>query len=348
MAYRFQTRSTTPGANRLTNVAVELLFAEQKAVDVTEVDAVKASILTSVTNLLGSVNGTFNEADRNTDPGVANVWNAITWKLANVTKTGTKRASSLANCSAGNIKSGVAIDDVTGSYGGGAGTPPATPTLAVTISGTTATATITGTDGVTYTVLYKTVTATAWSTSSTRVGSGTISIASLAEQTGYYFIAYATLGSDNSTPSVVYYAYCGASTATDVIEKSLYYILANDATIAGLVSTKIYPNHIPQSATAPMIVYVQITGDRDHVLGSATGYVKATFQLNLWDDDYSGARTLANAVRNLLDDYSGIVGTVVIHRILIENERDISNFPSDTQLLFRYGKVLDFTVWFNE
>jgi hypothetical protein len=315
--------------------------------------------------------GTFDEAARNTDPGPANVLDsAVSYKICNSTMVplyhapdvsevwntatfgaygltaGTKRASSITNCTPGNVKDDVVIDDVTGTYAGESA--PSVPTLAVTISGTTATATITGTAGVTYTVLYKTVTATAWSTSSTRAGSGTISIASLAEQTGYYFIAYATLGSDNSTPSVVYYAYCGASTATDVIEKSLYYILANDATIAGLVSTKIYPNHIPQSATAPMIVYVQITGDRDHVLGSATGYVKATFQLNLWDDDYSGARTLANAVRNLLDDYSGAVGTVVIHRILIENERDISEFPSDTQLLFRYGKVLDFTVWFNE
>ena len=123
MAYRFKTRSTTPGANRLTNAAVALLFAEQKAVDVAEVDAVKASILTSVTNLLGSVTGLFDEAARNTDPGVANVWHtAAAYKIANATKTPTKVASSIANCSAGNVKTGIVIDDVTGSYGGGGGT----------------------------------------------------------------------------------------------------------------------------------------------------------------------------------------------------------------------------------
>ena len=58
----------------------------------------------------------FNEAARNTDPGVANVWNGITYKILNVAKTGTKRASSITNCSAGNIKSGVTIDDVLGTY----------------------------------------------------------------------------------------------------------------------------------------------------------------------------------------------------------------------------------------
>lgn len=139
------------------------------------------------------------------------------------------------------------------------------------------------------------------------------------------------------------------SSGTDTIEKALYYLLENDGTVYGLVSTRVYPNHIPQGIlTTPMIAYFQITGDRDHVLGSATGYVQAHFQLNLWDDDYEGARTLSTAVRNALDDYSGTVGSVVIQRILIENERDVSEFPSDTQLLFRFGKVLDFTVWFNE
>jgi len=227
-------------------------------------------------------------------------------------------------------------------------TIPGAPALAVTISGTTATATVTGTAGVTYTVLYKTVVATSWTSGGSRTGTGTVSIASLTEQTGYYFVSYATLAGVYSTPSIAVYAFCGASTTTDAIEKALYYILENDVTTFGLVSTRVYPNRVPQSAAAPMIAYFQITGDRDHVLGSATGYVTARFQLNLWDDDYTGARTLANAVRNALDDYAGTVGTVVIHRILIDSERDMSEFPSDTQLLFRYGKVLDFTVWFNE
>lgn len=89
MAYRFKTRSTTPAEKRLTSAAVALLFAEQKAVDVVEVDAVKASILTSVTNLLGSVTGTFNEAARSTDPGEAHVEDGVTYKILNVAKTGS-------------------------------------------------------------------------------------------------------------------------------------------------------------------------------------------------------------------------------------------------------------------
>ena len=42
-----------------------------------------------------------------------NVWNGVDRGDGS---TGTKRASSIANCSAGNIKDGVTIDDVTGTY----------------------------------------------------------------------------------------------------------------------------------------------------------------------------------------------------------------------------------------
>jgi hypothetical protein len=223
----------------------------------------------------------------------------------------------------------------------------AAPTISVTSSGTTVTVTITGTSGITYYVLYQSSSDIAWTVGGNRSGSGTVAVAGLSSNTVYYFTVYGVKDELKSLPSPIVYKYIEASTVSS-IEQAIYSILENDVTTLALVSTRIYPNHIPQAAAAPMIAYFQITGDRDHVLGSATGYVTARFQLNLWDDDYAGSRTLANAVRNALDDYAGMVGSVVIHRILIENERDISNFPSDTQLLFRYGKVLDFTVWFNE
>ena len=59
---------------------------------------------------------------------VANVWNGIGLGDGS---TGTKRASSIANCSAGNVKNAVTIDDVTGTLTGeGVTMPdPASPIL---------------------------------------------------------------------------------------------------------------------------------------------------------------------------------------------------------------------------
>jgi len=53
-----------------------------------------------------------------TIPAVANVWNGTAYGYYGAL-TGTKRASSIANCEAGNIKDDVVIDDVTGTYAGG-------------------------------------------------------------------------------------------------------------------------------------------------------------------------------------------------------------------------------------
>jgi hypothetical protein len=60
-----------------------------------------------------------------TIPAAANVWyGSGTYGVAGTDSTPTKRASSITNCSAGNIKNTVVIDDVTGTYeavGGGGG-----------------------------------------------------------------------------------------------------------------------------------------------------------------------------------------------------------------------------------
>jgi hypothetical protein len=53
-------------------------------------------------------------------PADSAVWTGTSFDYG--VHSGTKRASSIANCSAGNVKSGVTIDDVTGTYTGSAGT----------------------------------------------------------------------------------------------------------------------------------------------------------------------------------------------------------------------------------
>jgi hypothetical protein len=72
----------------------------------------------AASSVLVAAGGTFDESARNTDPGEANVWTGTSYKIANVSKSGSKVASSITNCSAGNIKDDVVIGDVTGTYTG--------------------------------------------------------------------------------------------------------------------------------------------------------------------------------------------------------------------------------------
>ena len=55
-------------------------------------------------------------------PTASNVWTGTgTYGYSDSLTTPTKRASSITNCTAGNVKNGVVIDDVTGTYIGASG-----------------------------------------------------------------------------------------------------------------------------------------------------------------------------------------------------------------------------------
>jgi len=88
---------------------------EQHAFDVEVVGGYVAGILDTV-SIWGVVNGTY------VDPANADVWHGVAVGVS--PRVGTKRASSITNCTVGNVKKDVAIDDVTGTYAGAAGGGP--------------------------------------------------------------------------------------------------------------------------------------------------------------------------------------------------------------------------------
>jgi hypothetical protein len=181
-------------------------------------------ISTAVFGPASGTAGTFDEAARNTDPGAANVldsvvsykirgstmapiyhapdpsevWNTATFGAYGLT-AGTKRASSITNCSAGNIKSGVAIDDVTGSYD--CGGVADVPTITVTVSNTTATCVVSGTTGDTVTVYYFKDGDIVWTSGGSVTTSGTVTITGLTARTQYVFVAVSTRSGFYSLPS---------------------------------------------------------------------------------------------------------------------------------------------------
>lgn len=127
-----------------------------------------------------------------------------------------------------------------------------------------------------------------------------------------------------------------------MIEAAINYILVND-TMVKAITTKCYPVKLPQSPTYPLILYTKISGMRDHVLSGASGRAHPRFQVEAWAETYSGAKTLADAIRNALDDYSGTASGTVIHSCLIDSERDV--YESEIE---KYRVIQDFFIWHEE
>lgn len=132
------------------------------------------------------------------------------------------------------------------------------------------------------------------------------------------------------------------------IEESIYYLLFQNTGLTDLISTKIYPAIVPQNGTLPCLTYQQISGNRDQEISGASGFVTARYQINCWAKTYSETRQLANEARLSLTGQSGWINGVYIHCIQLENESDMPQIDAENEVISRYGKRLDFQVYFAE
>ncbi|MDA3835853.1 MAG: DUF3168 domain-containing protein [Spirochaetales bacterium] len=127
-----------------------------------------------------------------------------------------------------------------------------------------------------------------------------------------------------------------------MIESALRYILINDATVSA-ITTRCYPVMLPQYPVYPLILYTKISGDRDHHLQGPSGHAHPRFQVEAWSESYTGAKTLADAIRKALDGYSGTAAGTKIWSALIDSERD--TFES---VISVYRVISDWFVWHEE
>lgn len=104
------------------------------------------------------------------------------------------------------------------------------------------------------------------------------------------------------------------------VGKVIYDQLSNDGTVAGLVSTRIYPDIAPQRATLPYVVYTEIsTAPTDDKDGSSV-LDTIQVQVDMYDDNYDDVETLAAAIRAALDRVSGTIQSVVVDKIIYSGE----------------------------
>lgn len=81
------------------------------------------------------------------------------------------------------------------------------------------------------------------------------------------------------------------------VEQTIYDTLRNDATVAGLVSTRIYPLVAPDNADTPYITYQVIdSGPHNKLVGAADSEQK-TVQVNCTSNSYSEAKSIAVACK---------------------------------------------------
>ena len=138
------------------------------------------------------------------------------------------------------------------------------------------------------------------------------------------------------------------------IEQSIRKILADDSTVAGLVSSRIYPQVIPQGASMPAITYQQVSCNREFNHDGPADFADFRFQINCWSNTYTQSRSLADAVRAALNGASGKKATGTnsdqhhFFIVILQGEVDLFDYLPDVKDSRRFAKALDFNIWAKE
>lgn len=135
-----------------------------------------------------------------------------------------------------------------------------------------------------------------------------------------------------------------------MIEAAIRQELVDNADVAALVATRVYPQIAAQGAAKPYLVYTRISTDRPRHLLSAAGIYSARIQIDAYGSTYSQAKTLADKTRLCLDGLEhetiGSGGTTAyVRSVMLDGEYDGFDNPNDGGQLGTHRVIQDFIVW---
>ena len=128
------------------------------------------------------------------------------------------------------------------------------------------------------------------------------------------------------------------------IRPALRSFLLADSTLAIAVGgERIFPVVLPQGQREPSIVYNRISAIGDHTMQGTSGLARPRFQIDAWAATHNAADELARLIKEALDGYSGLMGTVTVQGAFFDTARD--DYQADINM---HRVSQDFLIYFNE
>jgi hypothetical protein len=128
-----------------------------------------------------------------------------------------------------------------------------------------------------------------------------------------------------------------------MIEHAIHSILLDNTTLTALTSTRIYYLKAPQDVTLPYVVLTKISSLRFHSHDGKSDLCETRLQMSCFAETYYNSKQVADAVRGVLDAYSGTSESVRIDSCLLINEQDL--YESGDGIVH---VALDFQIIHNE
>lgn len=125
-------------------------------------------------------------------------------------------------------------------------------------------------------------------------------------------------------------------------EKVIRSQLIGDSTLSPFIGSRVYPMVAPQSAELPWICFRRSGISREQTMGSPMGTPTVSLELQVFAGTYEDAREIANAVRLVLDGFSGSQDNVNIQQTSLESESDdFVQLGSDSLPVFQVTQSYD-------
>ena len=130
--------------------------------------------------------------------------------------------------------------------------------------------------------------------------------------------------------------------------KALRARLIDDATMSGLVGTRIYPGRAPQKPTMPYIVYHRISTVRAATLDTGNAKVpEVRIQCDVIASSQSEVETVLSRMRIVMDNFRGTSSGVTVLGVSVDDEQDQPEFYEGSDTVF-YHSSLDFSIIYRE
>lgn len=105
-------------------------------------------------------------------------------------------------------------------------------------------------------------------------------------------------------------------------EDSLWSYLTGYAGLSALISTRLYPNVIPETAPAPAVAYQRISRQRWRSRDGYSGKSVSRYQFTAVGDTPSDARDVALQIVAALESFAGTMDGLTVDVAMVDDERD--------------------------
>lgn len=98
--------------------------------------------------------------------------------------------------------------------------------------------------------------------------------------------------------------------------------LMSDASITSLVGYRIYPHLAPATATLPFLNWRRTAITREQTFAGPMGVPRVSVEIAVFAETYLEARKIADAMRAVLDGYTGSFDNTIVRQTLLDSEDD--------------------------